>query len=304
MRDLSSSCVFCRILNGQLPGSFVYQDELVAAFMDIHPVNPGHLLIVPRRHESAFAHVPFGVAGRMFQVAQKLRMAMDHTSGLRIEGANIFLSDGEAAGQEVPHAHLHVVPRFAGDRHRMGFSGTDANAGARPNLDEMASRLRARLVELKAQKPLEGIEILKIGAEHVADWANLRDQLWPGSGVEAQVTFARPDMGIFLARRGEHAVAFCEVSERNFANGCEASPVGFLEGVYVDPSFRHRGVGRALVDCAISWAAERGLRELASDAEVANAESLRAHQAWGFTATEQVQYFRFTIPATFPGHRP
>src|SRR5215207_166547 len=91
-------CIFCRILAGSAPGSFVYRDEQCAAFMDVQPVNPGHLLVVPTRHAASLAELDAPTAGRLMQVAQRLAAAL-RASGLRCEGVNLFLADGKAATQ-------------------------------------------------------------------------------------------------------------------------------------------------------------------------------------------------------------
>jgi histidine triad (HIT) family protein len=96
----------------------VYENDTIMAFMDLFPVNEGHLLVIPRDHYASIGDVPPDVAARMFLVAQKLAAAI-RSSALRAEGINFFLADGAAAYQEVFHSHLHVVPRFAGDRFRI-----------------------------------------------------------------------------------------------------------------------------------------------------------------------------------------
>src|SRR5262245_39221565 len=82
--------------------------------MDIQPVNPGGLVVVPRRHVVALSDLDSGLDARLFALSVDLQRAL-RSSGLRCEGVNLFLSDGESAGQDVFHTHLLVVPRFAGD---------------------------------------------------------------------------------------------------------------------------------------------------------------------------------------------
>ena len=115
------ACIFCDILSGKAPANFVYRDELCAAFMDIHPVNPGHVLVVPFAHAELLSGVARETLGRMLWVAQQVNTAI-RSSSLRCEGVNLFLADGQAAGQEVMHVHLHVIPRFRGDGHHLRFS--------------------------------------------------------------------------------------------------------------------------------------------------------------------------------------
>ena len=106
-----SSCVFCDIVEGSAPASVVYQDDVAVAFMSIGPVNPGHLMVVPRRHASALADLDETTGAHLFRVTMRMAGAI-RRSGVRCEGINLFLADGEAAFQEIPHVHMHVFPRF------------------------------------------------------------------------------------------------------------------------------------------------------------------------------------------------
>jgi histidine triad (HIT) family protein len=139
-----STCVFCEILAGRLPASLVYHDELATAFMDIQPVNPGHILVVPNRHLADLAELPPELGAHLFGVAQRLAAAV-RASGLRCEGVDLFLADGEAAGQEVFHAHLHVIPRFAGDGFGFRFSPGYDRRPPRAELDQAAEQIRRGL---------------------------------------------------------------------------------------------------------------------------------------------------------------
>ena len=133
--------MFCRIAAGA-PASVVHRDDEVMAFLDTRPVNPGHVLVIPTRHYASLADVPEPVAARCFVVAQRVAAAL-RASGLRCEGVNLFLADGEAAFQEVFHAHLHVFPRFTGDSFRI-----DADWSIRPpreELDAVARQIRTAL---------------------------------------------------------------------------------------------------------------------------------------------------------------
>lgn len=103
------SCIFCKIADGRIPSVKVYEDELVLAFMDIAPINFGHVLVIPKDHHTSAATIPETVAGRMFVVGARLGVACKRA--LTYEGFNLHLADGTCAGQVVMHAHLHVVPR-------------------------------------------------------------------------------------------------------------------------------------------------------------------------------------------------
>jgi histidine triad (HIT) family protein len=133
-------CVFCRILAGELPASFVHRDERCSAFMDIQPVNAGHLLVIPNRHAPHLADVDADAAAHLMSVAHRLADAL-RRSGLRCEGVNLFLADGEAAMQEIFHLHLHVIPRFAGDGFGLRFGPDYETLPPRAELDEAAARI-------------------------------------------------------------------------------------------------------------------------------------------------------------------
>ncbi len=131
MSDRDPECVFCGIVAGGIEGSFVYEDADVVAFLDINPVNPGHLMVIPRAHMRLLEDMDEETGAHVFRVAQRLAQSL-RESGLRCEGINLFLADGEAAFQEVPHLHLHVFPRFQGDTFKI-----DADWDAHPSRDEL-----------------------------------------------------------------------------------------------------------------------------------------------------------------------
>jgi histidine triad (HIT) family protein len=138
------TCIFCDILSGVSPANFVFRDDLCAAFMDIHPVNPGHVLVVPYTHTALFSELDALSVGRMLQVAQRVDTAL-RSSGLQCEGVNLFLADGRAAGQEVMHVHLHVIPRFRGDGHHLRFSPAYFNRPAIAELEKNAEVIRNQM---------------------------------------------------------------------------------------------------------------------------------------------------------------
>ena len=142
--------------------------------------------------------------------------------------------------------------------------------------------------------------IRRATAGDIAALAALRFALWPDEPLEQRRAEAAANLSRADARlhtllaidRGE-AIGFAEVSLRSdYVNGCETSPVAFLEGIYVRHGHRRRGVGRALVDAAAQWRREQGCSEFASDALLANEASHRFHGAVGFAETERVVCFR------------
>lgn len=138
------SCIFCRIIAGQAEASLVYQDALVCAFLDAHPVAEGHALVVPVRHASGLPELDDDSAGRMMVVGRRVAAAL-RRSGVRCEGINLLLADGAAAGQSVFHCHLHVIPRSAGDgfgfRRPLGVG----RSPSRPEMNTLAGRIRVAL---------------------------------------------------------------------------------------------------------------------------------------------------------------
>lgn len=130
-------------------------------------------------------------------------------------------------------------------------------------------------------------------------WLDLRLALWPDATVDEHrgymaLSLAQPErfLQLMVYDAGRRAVGFIEGSIRgDYVNGTESSPVGFVEGVYVVPAWRRKGIARLLFDAIGDWARARGCRELASDALIDNEISQRAHRALGFRETERVVYF-------------
>ncbi len=134
-------CIFCEIVSGKAEASIVFRDEQVTVFMDIHPVNPGHLLVVPNEHASGIDDVPEAVCARMFIVGRQMARAL-RRSGLRCEGVNLYLADGAAAGQDVFHSHLHVIPRFRGNPGSLGLQADFSVVASRDELEVQAEAIR------------------------------------------------------------------------------------------------------------------------------------------------------------------
>jgi histidine triad (HIT) family protein len=134
-------CVFCKIIQGVAPASVVYSDEKVLAFLDIQPVNPGHVLVIPREHIKEISELDPEIGGQMFKVAMIVSEGLNR-SGVKCEGVNLFLADGEAAFQEVFHVHLHVIPRFKGDGFRIVFGSSYGKKPERKELNTIAEKIR------------------------------------------------------------------------------------------------------------------------------------------------------------------
>jgi diadenosine tetraphosphate (Ap4A) HIT family hydrolase len=138
-----STCIFCEILAERVEGSFIYRDENVSAFMDIAQWTPGHLLIVPNVHAPLLADLDPAVGGEIFRVAMRIGEAV-RRSAVSPEGINLHLADGESAGQEIFHVHLHLIPRRRGD----GFGLRSPHLGRhvlRSDLDHRADQIQTVL---------------------------------------------------------------------------------------------------------------------------------------------------------------
>lgn len=133
-------CVFCRIVRGDLPASMVASDEKTIAFMDIQPVNAGHVLVIPKSHACLLSELDETTCTQVFRMATRVAQAL-RDSGLKCEGVNLFLADGESAGQEVPHVHLHVIPRFHGDGFQIRFGAQYEQRPSRTELNSVAAKI-------------------------------------------------------------------------------------------------------------------------------------------------------------------
>jgi len=143
-----SNCIFCEIIAGKASASIVYQDDLVIAVMDIQPVNPGHLMIIPKQHIASMDEMDENIGMHLFRIAMRLEQSI-RKSGVRCEGINLFLADGESAFQEIFHLHLHVFPRFKGDSFKI-----DADWSVNPSrqeLDEVAKKINKAYTSLRGE---------------------------------------------------------------------------------------------------------------------------------------------------------
>jgi histidine triad (HIT) family protein len=138
---MPTNCIFCSIVDGDIPGRIVYEDDGVTAFLDANPLTPGHTLVIPDDHTARLDDVPDDAAREVYGAVHDLVPAIE--SALDAQGTTIALNNGEAAGQEVSHVHWHLIPRSADD----GGGPIHAAFGDRPDLadeelDGLADRIR------------------------------------------------------------------------------------------------------------------------------------------------------------------
>jgi histidine triad (HIT) family protein len=127
---MSEDCIFCAIVAGDIPGRVVRETETTLAFLDVNPLAPGHTLVVPKDHHARLADLPDDVAADVFREVHELVPRVE--AAVDADATTVGINDGEAAGQEVPHVHAHIVPRFDGD----GGHPIHAVAGDRPDLSD------------------------------------------------------------------------------------------------------------------------------------------------------------------------
>lgn len=112
MKD--DTCVFCRIAQKQVPASIVYEDEKALAFLDIRPLNEGHTLVIPKAHYETVFDIPQELIIYLHGITKQVAIAVKKAT--KADGISIMQQNGEAAGQEVFHLHIHVVPRYKGQK--------------------------------------------------------------------------------------------------------------------------------------------------------------------------------------------
>lgn len=147
------------------------------------------------------------------------------------------------------------------------------------------------------------VHIRPVTATDAATWLQLRQGLWPDATTEHQAAIAAffagkaaEPLAVLLAEAAQrHIVGLVELSIRSYAEGCDTQRVAYLEGWYVVPEYRGRGIGRALVEAAADWGRSQGCTEFASDAEADNFASQQAHLALGFEAAGLIRCFRKTL---------
>jgi len=111
------NCIFCGIVAGDAPANIVLDTDDILAFLDIRPVTRGHVLVIPKAHSTDLESLEPSIGKAMFDAGQQIAKAL-RRSDLRADGSNLVLNDGKAAFQTVFHTHLHVVPRWNGDKLR------------------------------------------------------------------------------------------------------------------------------------------------------------------------------------------
>jgi histidine triad (HIT) family protein len=134
-------CIFCKIISNEIPSVKVYEDDRVLAFMDINPLNDGHLLVIPKNHATDVLQISEADFLAVMSATHKLAAAVQ--KALRPAGMNLLQLNGKAANQVVPHLHVHIVPRWSGDG--LTLSRWEPQPGDMQRVEEIGEQIRSVL---------------------------------------------------------------------------------------------------------------------------------------------------------------
>jgi len=135
---MARDCLFCKIIDGSIPSEKVYEDDKVVAILDINPVTPGHTLVLPREHTDDFISTPPALLAEVMPSVHAVAARV--MKGVKADGFAVVVFNGRAAGQEVFHLHVHIIPRKKGDGVRLGWPKTHYADG---EMAELAEKIRA-----------------------------------------------------------------------------------------------------------------------------------------------------------------
>ena len=144
MAASAEDCIFCKIVRREAPASVVREDVSTLAFMDIQPMNTGHVLVIPKAHSALVEDLPPAAVGPILEAAREISRAM-RASGIRCEAVSFYLANGREAGQEVFHVHLHLIPRWRGDGLGLRVRPDRGRVADRKELDEVAAKIRVAI---------------------------------------------------------------------------------------------------------------------------------------------------------------
>ena len=134
------SCIFCRIVQRQVPASLVFEDEKVMAFLDIRPLNEGHTLVIPKAHYESIFDIPKESIAYLHGITKRIAIAVEKAT--KADGISIIQQNGKAAGQDIFHLHVHVIPRYE-DQKLPSFS--EISEVDREKLSQTAQKIRKYL---------------------------------------------------------------------------------------------------------------------------------------------------------------
>ncbi len=137
---MDNNCIFCKIANGEIPSSTVYEDEMFRVILDLSPATKGHALVLPKQHFRNIFDIDEKTASKLFVVASKVARAMKET--LKCDGMNIVQNNEEIAGQTVFHFHLHIIPRYTDDGQNINWTPGSSKP---EELQQIAAQIKSAL---------------------------------------------------------------------------------------------------------------------------------------------------------------
>jgi histidine triad (HIT) family protein len=137
---MNDDCIFCKITSKKADAVIVYEDANSLAFLDIHPLNPGHTLVIPKKHYPSMVEMPPEEVGRIFVSVAKVMRGVKKASNA--DGINIGQSNGRAASQEVFHMHVHVIPRYI---HELPEGFPERKTATDAELDQIGKKIKAAI---------------------------------------------------------------------------------------------------------------------------------------------------------------
>ncbi len=140
-----ADCIFCKIVAGQIPSARVYEDATKLAFMDIGPIQPGHVLLIPKAHFERLTDLPAEVAADLAACLPRLARAV--VAAARADGFNLMQTNGTCAGQSVAHVHFHIIPRRNDDGYRFHWQPTAYKPG---EMESWRAKIAAEVVRAQA----------------------------------------------------------------------------------------------------------------------------------------------------------
>ena len=135
-----AECIFCKIIKGEMPAHRVYEDDEVLAFLDISPINQGHVLVVPKEHSDNLLETPEELVEKLAVIVGKIGKAVKASTNA--DGINIGINNGAAAGQVIFHTHIHVIPRFENDGYKLWGSDKQYELG---EAERVAQKIREQI---------------------------------------------------------------------------------------------------------------------------------------------------------------
>lgn len=144
---MKQNCIFCKIVNKEIPAKIVFEDDICLAILDINPATTGHLLLMPKEHYMIMPMVPDEVLGHLSVISKSLADLLKETFGC--DDTTVFIANGAAAGQQSQHFMMHVIPRYKDDGLNFNLEGSSLTE---KELSDLSEKLKNKLVEMNSQQ--------------------------------------------------------------------------------------------------------------------------------------------------------